>query len=120
MLPIGTDHQRLVEEDLFSLPERYAVELPPLFKIPIVPIKAGTALQRVVRCHGIEYISEIYVRQRPLPAPAKQFRGRRTPESSPATAAQPLASGAVPCSAAQRYTSRRWPTRATMTSSAAS
>src|SRR5262249_28752405 len=27
------------------------------------------------------------------------FRSRRTPESSPATAAQPLASGAAPCSA---------------------
>jgi len=51
MLPVGTDHQRFAEEDLFSFPERYPVKLPILLEIAVIPIKASTAFKRVVRCH---------------------------------------------------------------------
>ena len=64
MLPIGRDDQGLVEKDLLGFPKRYAVKLPILLKVSIIPIKAGAALERILWRHAWQYMSAIYASQR--------------------------------------------------------
>ena len=59
MLQIGRDDQRFVEKDFFRLPKRDAVKFPILLKIPIIPIKAGAALERILWRH-LRSIYQLY------------------------------------------------------------
>jgi hypothetical protein len=61
MFFVSHDDKRFVKEDLFGFPEGYAMELPVLLEIPIVPIEPSTALERVVR-HRVKYMSEVYAK----------------------------------------------------------
>lgn len=51
MCEICLNDERFVEEDFLGLPESDAVEIPVLVDIPLVPLEAGTPLERVPLRH---------------------------------------------------------------------
>jgi hypothetical protein len=86
MLCVSLDDQRFIKEDLLGFPERYAMKLPVLFEISIVPIEPSTALERVLR-HGWKYIPDIYA--------DATLSGGLTAGGSAARAAKPTESAAA-------------------------
>ena len=99
MLAIGRHDERLVEKDLLGLPERDTMPFPVLFKVALIPIKPGAALERVV-CHH----RSIYQEYTPRNAPVGRLTVGRSAASRASEASGPSESEGGESAARMRWT----------------
>jgi hypothetical protein len=69
MADVASDHQRFVEEDVFSLLRGDLMPVPVLPGIRVIPIEAYAIIQRVSALrHTYQYMTDIYALLAPLGA----------------------------------------------------